>query len=447
MPLFAREPVFVRRLREHFGTDPSLLPIVAETFETYEHANVHLALESYVSQDGRSAQILGISGLDRFSEGALADLVAPTGTGWLGRVALKEGPVQYVSLSLDAERMLSCVQSGLFLVSGRDSPLAVMIQGPAETRPYSKAKVEVMARQKSEGESFLADIRLAIRKSSIYRGRTLTLSQDVYGAMQIKFHGMPAIGRENIILPQGLLERIERQTVRFGEHAARLQSAGRHLRRGILLHGPPGAGKTLTAMYLASALKSRTVILLTGMMVGLLQRCCALARWLQPSIVILEDVDLIAEDRTRLLGGAAPLLVELLNEMDGLADDADIIFLLTTNRPEVLEPALAARPGRIDQAFEIPLPDSHGRRRLFQLYSQGMTVRLNELDQFVKRSKGASGAFIRELMRKAALYAADEGPHIVVEDRHVEEAFGELLIHGKELTKSLLGFRTAGAPE
>ncbi len=91
----------------------------------------------------------------------------------------------------------------------------------------------------------------------------------------------------------------------------------------------------------------------------MIEQSCALARILQPSIVVLEDVDLVAEERTRP-GAActAPLLFELLNQMDGLADDADVLFLLTTNRPDILEPALAARPGRVDQAIEIPLPDA-----------------------------------------------------------------------------------------
>src|SRR5688500_16857237 len=104
--------------------------------------------------------------------------------------------------------------------------------------------------------------------------------------------------------------------------------------------------------------------------------------------------------------------------MDGLADDADILFLLTTNRPELLEPALAARPGRVDQAIEIPLPDADCRRRLFDLYGAGLEVRLHDRDRLVDRTEGVSSAFVRELLRKAALFAADDGEGLVVEDRH-----------------------------
>ena len=76
-------------------------------------------------------------------------------------------------------------------------------------------------------------------------------------------------------------------------------------------------------------------------------------------MMVVEDVDLIAEDRG-MHPGQHPLLFQLLNEMDGLAEDADVVFVLTTNRADLLEPALAARPGRVDQAVELQLPGPDG---------------------------------------------------------------------------------------
>jgi ATP-dependent 26S proteasome regulatory subunit len=102
-----------------------------------------------------------------------------------------------------------------------------------------------------------------------------------------------------------------------------------------------------------------------------------------------------------------PFLFQLLNDMDGLAEDADVVFVLTTNRVELLEPALAARPGRIDQAVEIKLPDADSRRRLLELYSRGLDLDVTDLDDVVDRSEGVSAAFIKELARRAALLAAD----------------------------------------
>src|SRR5437868_8036756 len=143
-------------------------------------------------------------------------------------------------------------------------------------------------------------------------------------------------------------------------------------------------------MYLARQMRDRTVLLLTGRALGLIEASCAMARTLEPSMLIVEDVDLIAEERDRQTPGCTAILFELLNQMDGLANDADVLFILTTNRPDVLEPALAARPGRIDQAIEVPPPDEDCRRRLFALYSEGLQVDLKKLDDFIKRTDGVS---------------------------------------------------------
>lgn len=223
--------------------------------------------------------------------------------------------------------------------------------------------------------------------------------------------------------------------------AKKLLACGRHLKTGLLLHGAPGTGKTLTAMYIASAIVDRTVLLLSGRGLGLIEKSCQMARLLQPAIIILEDVDLVAEARSR--GDEScnnPVLFELLNEMDGLSDDSDIMFLLTTNRPEVLEPALATRPGRIDQICEVPIPDAKCRKSLFKLYGEGLQTKIKDLDSFIDRTEGASAAFIRELLRKAALYASDEGDEIIVKDKHLDEALHDMVIVGGKLSKTILGF-------
>jgi ATP-dependent 26S proteasome regulatory subunit len=266
----------------------------------------------------------------------------------------------------------------------------------------------------------------------------ISLAAEPYGPPSVRFHTLPAVARQDIVLADGVLERVERHTIGFARHRERLLAAGRHLRRGLLLHGRPGTGKTLTAMYLAGQQPDRTVLLMTGRTVGLLRRTCELARLLAPATVVLEDVDLIAEERTRQEPGCTTLLFELLNEMDGLADDADVVFVLTTNRPELLEPALAARPGRVDLAVEVPLPDPACRRRLLELYGRGLTLRVADLDRLVERTEGVSPAFIRELLRKAALLAVDGDGEIVVEDRHLDQALLELVVEGGDLTRRLL---------
>jgi ATP-dependent 26S proteasome regulatory subunit len=187
----------------------------------------------------------------------------------------------------------------------------------------------------------------------------------------------------------------------------------------------------------------RTVLLLVGRTQGLVKRAGAMARQLAPSIVIVEDVDLVTEDRGRPGQSSNPILFELLNQMDGLEDDCDVIFLLTTNRPQVLEPALTSRPGRVDLAVELPLPDSTCRRQLVNIYGEGLELTASNIERIVARADGASAAFIRELLREAALFAAEDAKDtaapLAVGDRHVEEALRELTMQGGQLTRRLVG--------
>jgi ATP-dependent 26S proteasome regulatory subunit len=164
------------------------------------------------------------------------------------------------------------------------------------------------------------------------------------------------------------------------------------------------------------------------------------AKMLAPTTVVIEDVDLIAQERGFPGMQTQPLLFELLNQLDGISDEADILYVLTTNRPDILEPALAARPGRVDLAVELPMPDAEGRKRLLQLYARGLTLDGVDLDAYVDRTGGASPAYIKEMLRRAALLAAIAGSK-TVKHQHLDQAMSELE-SGSDLAKRIVGFGT-----
>jgi hypothetical protein len=186
---------------------------------------------------------------------------------------------------------------------------------------------------------------------NVYRGHVISLSPGMMGIgpqTLVAFHSLPRVERSDGVLPDEILEPIVRQTVVFAQHAEQLLAAGRSLKRGLLLFGPPGTGKTLTIMYLVGQMQERTVILTTGRGMGMLQSVAQMARTLQPALVVLDDVDLIAQERGQPFQQTGPLLFELLNEMDGLSDDCDVIFVLTTQsrRHPRASPGGAARSYR-----------------------------------------------------------------------------------------------------
>jgi ATP-dependent 26S proteasome regulatory subunit len=131
--------------------------------------------------------------------------------------------------------------------------------------------------------------------------------------------------------------------------------------------------------------------------------------------------------------------------MDGLAEDADVAFLLTTNRADLLEPALMQRPGRVDLAVEVPLPDALGRARLLDLYGPNLTLRPAVVDEVVQQTEGTTASFMKELVRRTVLLAAESGTEPDAD--HLRTAVAELLSSRDALTRRLLGATGGDVPD
>jgi ATP-dependent 26S proteasome regulatory subunit len=305
-----------------------------------------------------------------------------------------------------------------------------------------EAAIEVMA-PSGRAEPVLAEIRAAMVEHSVFRRQILTLgpTDDTFrpSVSGVSFHRRPALTAAEIVLPPGTLGRIERHVVGVARHREELRAAGQHLKRGVLLYGPPGTGKTHTVRYLLSRLPDVTAILLSGPSLQFVSLATEIAVGLQPALIVLEDVDLIAEHRDRS-PFAQPLLFSVLEAMDGLAGDADVAFLLTTNRADLLEPALAQRPGRVDLAVEIPLPDQPAREALMRLYARALPLSDAVLTDAATRTEGITASFAKELMRRTTLLAAEQDRD--VSDDDVRAVLHELLADRESLTRALLGSQT-----
>lgn len=441
------DPPLLGRVWDHLGTPPAGLPVVSETFPLWEHPNIQRAVDAWIAVPGRRAELLGLVGQAR-RHLSLSDLLAPQSRRHAGDMPAV-GSVDYVNHDAGRHGMLTCVQFGLYLLGAPEGAAVLLLRGSDPQTGRDGVSLEVLASSPDRARAVLAELREGMHAHNVYRGQVLTIGGAEgpfrrHGLSVVSFPQLAQPSREEIVLPAGVLERIERQTIGFAAHAAELAARGRHLKRGLLLHGPPGTGKTLTIMYLVGQMAGRTVVVLSGRSLGYVGAAFALAHRLQPCTVVLEDVDLVAEERSQH-GPSNAVLFELLNAMDGLGEDTDTLVLLTTNRPDLLEPALAARPGRIDLAVEVPLPDAEGRRALLTRYGEGVGLADADLDHLVVRTDGVSAAFIRELVRKAALFAVESGAGPVTRD-HLDAALEEFLGAGGELTARLLGGTAAWAP-
>jgi hypothetical protein len=443
----------VRELITHHLGQPDDMPVLSESLESAEHPNLQLALDDLVTGEGW--RIVGLSlGLRQYGAFSLGALATDRMSEW-GLPSPRPMPVEYVNLPVSPDDELACAQLALYLGTWGDVPVVLMVMAGDERSHFeSRLTVEVLAPRRDVAADILADLRDRRHAHNVYRGKTLTFRHTPHGTFRLDFLRVPTIDRSQVVLPDADLAAIEEHTLAFADRAGALRASGRHLKRGLLLYGPPGTGKTWSVMYLRSRMPERTTVVINGGPgIDALGQAVALARSLQPSMVVLEDVDLIAHERTMPGHGTNPLLFQLLNEMDGLAEDADVIFVLTTNRLELLEPALAMRPGRIDQAVEVKLPDAGCRHRLFELYLRDLAGLADiDLAPLVAATDGVSAAFVKELVRRAVLLAAaDTGNGSAappVDAGHLSGAMAALDASQSPVLRTLLGAaaRPAAAP-
>lgn len=431
-----REKSLVFKLTRFFKKNVQEFTSTSRTFPGIDLPNIHIAIRKYAEAHSGTYEMVGHLGY------GLRYLTTPN----MGPSGPQTAPIQYESVDISTNERMQCPRNGIYLVDCPDGKVAFEVHFWYEGG--NSAELMVLSDAEDKNAKILEEIRELVCQHSIFKGKIISLegleqTPDIAGWLKVRFHEFQKVNKEQIILPDDTLELIERNVMSFYKHSEALKKAGKSLKRGILFYGKPGTGKTFTAKYLAQYLEGVTVFLLSGEQLWLVKEAFQLSRLLAPSLVIMEDVDLIAHTRDETLGQT--ILHQLLNELDGLTKSTEIIFLLTTNRPEVLEPALALRPGRVDQAIKFPLPDASCRKRLVEQYADGLVLNIKEMDRLVDRTDGASPAFIQELLRKSALIAAEQESFaenngtLVVADKHLQKALDELLLSGP-LTRTLVGF-------
>jgi len=431
----AREDNEVSALvRDFLGSDGAQHSVVTRELPAFEHVNLQTAIDAWSAREGRSVEVRGIAMPPHHGGLSLQQLVAGEALPPLRLTApaladLPNGPGS----------TLGCLRLAVLLVADQNGRHVVMVQAPNEHQ--SRLQIEVAGLPVHLAQRLLAELDQLRAELNVYRGHLLNVSLGSMGQVALSFAGSPGVTRDDVVLPATVLARVERHALGVAGHREALLATGQHLKRGLLLYGPPGTGKTHTTRYLLGQMTSYTRLVLTGRSLVAVGAVTDLARALLPAVVVLEDVDLVAEERS--LGPASsPVLFDLLDAMDGAAPDADLLFLLTTNRADLLEPALAARPGRVDVAVEIALPDAPARERLLILYGQNVPLALTEEDVSlaVERTDGTTASFLKELIRRSILESLHENPALTtVTGAHLARALDDLLDTAQAVTRTLLG--------
>ena len=238
------------------------------------------------------------------------------------------------------------------------------------------------------------------------------------------------------------------EVVEYLHNPTKYRDIGAKMPKGILLVGPPGTGKTMLAKAVAgesevpffSISGSEFVEMFVGMGAAKVRDLFKQAKEKAPCIVFIDEIDAIGKKRGGgTLGGndeREQTLNQLLTEMDGFEDNAGVIILAATNRPESLDPALT-RPGRFDRQVPVTLPDLQGRVAILKVHAAKIkTAPAIDYDKVARMASGASGAELANIVNEAALRAVrDHRPYATQED--MEESI-EVVIAGYQKKHAIL---------
>ena len=232
------------------------------------------------------------------------------------------------------------------------------------------------------------------------------------------------------------------EVVEFLKEPERFTALGARIPKGVLLVGPPGTGKTLLARAVAgeagvpffSISGSEFVEMFVGVGASRVRDLFDQAKRNSPCIVFVDEIDAVGRHRGAGLGGShderEQTLNQILVEMDGFDTSDQVIIIASTNRPDVLDPALL-RPGRFDRRVVVDLPDMKGREAILKVHARKLKMSENvDLAEVARMTVSFSGADLENLLNEAALLAVMRR-HDVVEHEDVEEA-REKVLWGKE---------------
>ena len=226
----------------------------------------------------------------------------------------------------------------------------------------------------------------------------------------------------------------------------KFHKVGARIPRGVLLYGPPGTGKTLLAKAVAgeanapffSISGSEFMELYVGVGASRVRELFERAKKTAPAIIFVDEIDAVGRHRGSGIGGGnderEQTLNQLLVEMDGFDERANIILIAATNRPDILDPALL-RPGRFDRQIAVEAPDLKGREAILKVHAQGKPLTEQvDLRQIAKRTPGFTGADLANVLNEAALLTARSNMQFI-DERAIDEAIDRVIAGPQKRTR------------
>lgn len=273
-------------------------------------------------------------------------------------------------------------------------------------------------------ENILSEWLKFAREHNMYRGKKITAECSFLKIADVKW--------EDIILPTEIIGMVRQHVDELFFYSEYLKANNMNLKRGVILAGDPGTGKTMLCKVMAREING-TVIYALPSNLGRsedIARVCEMAKDLAPCILIIEDIDWLAEDREQSYSAGA--VIELMNYLDGVQEFTDVVTLATTNNHEKIEKAVANRPGRFDRVIQIPKPNVDCRLRMLKKFTEKLKFDGSiDWSKVVQKSDGLSGSHMKEIAKTVVLHAirdksTDENKIAIIKQKHFDSTLAEV---------------------
>ena len=277
------QPAFARLIADHLGVPTHDLPLVEERWEPYEHVNVQRALDAWLAEPGRSVETVGMTGYRHRGPFGLADLLSPDNE--FGHRGMRPGNVSRVSLPVGPRgEKLECARAAVLLVSDDDGPMVLLFRGSDPESDAYGVTIEAVGTRPEQAGQATSRLRELAAEHNVFREQVVSFGHDVFGerGSVLRLHERHPMSQDDLVLPEETFADLRRQVLGVARHRDRLRAARQHLKRGLLLYGPPGVGKTHTVRFLIGELTDTTIVELSGDTLHAIKQACSIARSLDP---------------------------------------------------------------------------------------------------------------------------------------------------------------------
>jgi cell division protease FtsH len=329
-----------------------------------------------------------------------------------------EVAITYENLEIDLEKFIKVYKNAMVMYESEKEKVCVSIN------KYGPREIVYRIYASGQCESVLQEWIKYAHKNNFYRNKKIDAD--------CNYLRLKGVTWNDLILPKKTKDLIKMRVNEMFDLKEYLDANEIPLKGGVILAGPPGTGKTVICKILASELNYTIIYAMPDHLArtGDIKRVCEMAKDLAPCVLIIEDIDYIAEEReySRNAGG----VIELMNYLDGVQEFSNVITLATTNAQDKIENALKNRPGRFDRVIQVPTPDEDCREKMLQVFSSKFKLQDDiDWDLLIDKTDKLSGAHVKDLVKTAALYAIreksyDEDKKAIVGMKHFKAALDEI---------------------